>query len=154
MRPAWPEGERVFGCEFCWLDPIALWAVQRKVEPLGVLEVELRRQPVGRQWRRRRQRRGTERRFVGDGQFADGAGALAVVEQNRGACARRTRHIDENIDPAARRDHQRAVAGLERLGRLAVEGHDANLDPVQFDRDNRPLAGVDEAKPEPFVDSG
>ena len=76
------------------------------------------------------------------------------MEQNGVIGARRARDVDENVDPAPRRDYQRTVAGLERLGRLPVEGHDANLDPLQFEGNNRALAGIDEAKPQPFVDSG
>ena len=66
----------------------------------------------------------------------------------------RRRHIDEGIDPAAGRQHQRAVAGLERLGGLAVDGHDPDLEPLQFDCNNSALAAIDEAEPDPFIGSG
>ena len=68
--------------------------------------------------------------------------------------AGRCRDIDKGIDPAARRQHQRAVAGREWLGRLAVDGHDPDLDALQFHCNNSALAAADEAKSDPFVGSG
>ena len=43
------------------------------------------------------------------------------------------RRVDEGVDPASRRKHQRAVARGERFGRLAVEGHDADILSLYFD---------------------
>ena len=40
----------------------------------------------------------------------------------------RRRHIDKDVDPAARGQHERAVAGLERFRRLAVEGHHPDVE--------------------------
>ena len=58
------------------------------------------------------------------------------------------------VVPAAGRQYQRAVAGLERLGWLAVDGHHADLEPLQFDSNNRALAATDDAEPNPFVGPG
>ena len=76
------------------------------------------------------------------------------MEQDRTRGARRRGHIDEDVGPAAGRQHQRAVAGRERLGRLAVEGHDPDVETLHFDRNDRALAAIDEAEPEPFVGPG
>mgnify|MGYP003693544645 CR=1 FL=1 len=100
---------------------------EREIDPGGVLEVEPLGQAVGGQRRGWRQRARADRRLAGDDDLADRAGFLAVVQQDRSGGACRRRHVDEGIDPAARRQHQRAVAGLERLGRLAVDGHHTDL---------------------------
>ena len=34
---------------------------------------------------------------------------------------------------------------------MAVDGHDPDLQPLQFDRNNRPLAAIDEAEPQSFI---
>ena len=126
------EGGRGGGVEAGWRHPVARWSAEGQIDPGGVLEVEPFGEAVGGQRRGRWQRGGADRRFAGDSEFADRAGFLAVVQQDRNYGARRRRHIDEGIDPAAGRQHQRAIAGLERLGRLAVDGHDADLEPLQF----------------------
>ncbi len=77
---------------------------------------------------------GAERRLARDDELADRAGLLAVVQEDRTGRARRPRDIDKDVGAAARRQHQRAVAGRERLGRLAVDGHHADLEFFQFDR--------------------
>ena len=43
-----------------------------------------------------------------------------------------------------------AVAGQERLGRLAVDGHHPDVVLFDFDRNDSALAAIDKAKPEPF----
>ena len=45
----------------------------------------------------------------------------------------------------------RAVARGERLGRLAVEGHDPDLVALHFHRNDSPLAAIDEAKSKAFM---
>ncbi len=54
--------------------------------------------------------------------------------------------VDEGVDPGSRRQHERAVARGERLGRLAVEGHDADVVSFYFQRNNIALAAIDKAK--------
>ena len=126
-------------------------AAEGHLEALGVLEIELRRQAVGRQRRRRRKRGGPDRRPPGDDQPTDRAGLLAVVQENGRNWSRPRRRLDEGVDPTSRRQHQGPVAGLERLGRLTVEGHGPHLDIFDFDSKNRSLGAVDNAKPEAFI---
>ena len=47
-----------------------------------------------------------------------------------------------------------AVAGQERLGRLAVQGHDPDVMVFDFYCNNIALKAIDEAKPEPFIGAG
>ena len=70
-------------------------------------------------------------------QSADRAGLLAIMQQDGGGGARGGCHIDEGVDPGSRSEHQRAVARRERLGRLAVEGHNPNIVILNFDCNNR-----------------
>ena len=64
---------------------------------------------------------------------------------------RRRRCVDEGVGAGSRRQHQRAVAGRERLGRLAVERHDPDIVVLDFDSNNIALAAIDEAKSQPFI---
>ena len=89
--------------------------------------------------------------LAGDADSSDRAGFLAIVQKDWRFGTRRCGQIDKGVDPAAGRQHQRAVAGLERLGWLAVDGHHADRDPLQFDSNNRALAAADDAQPDPFV---
>ena len=133
--------------------PVSLRPAKRQIDTQRILEIKLRRQPIGRQRRRGRQRGRADRRIAGDHQSADRAGFLAIVQQNGRGGACRRRHIDEDVGPAARRQQQRAVAGDKGLGRLAVDGHDPDLKALQFDRNNSPLAAIDEAEPQPLVEA-
>ena len=68
------------------------------------------------------------RRLIGDHQSADRAGLFAVVQQDRCRGARPSGRVDESIDATTRRNDQRPIAGLERLGGLAVNRHYANFE--------------------------
>ena len=77
------EGGRGGGVEVGWCHPVARRPAERQIDPGGVLEVEPLGQAVGGQRRGRRQRGGADRRLAGDDEFADRAGFLAVVQEDR-----------------------------------------------------------------------
>ncbi|MBA7713596.1 hypothetical protein ES703_122600 [subsurface metagenome] len=131
-----------------------LRAAQGQVNTQRVLQIKLRRQPVRRQRRGRRQRRRARGRIARHDDETERARLLAFVQQYLEVRARRRRHVDEGVEPAARRQHQRAVAGEKRLGRLAVDRHDCHVGALQLQCDHGAPAAVDEAKPQAFVGSG
>ena len=80
--------------------------------------------------------------------LAELARLLAVMQQECGAM---WPSIHKGVGASAGGEHQRAVAGRERLGRLSVQGHHLDLVTFQFDRQNRTLRAIDKAQPQPLI---
>ncbi len=99
-------------------------------------------------------RRVAERRLARGDQPGDRAGLLAVVQQDGRGRARRRGRVDEGVDPGSRRQHQRAIARQERLGRLAVEGHDPDIMTFYFHSNDIALKAIDKAKSQAFMGAG
>ena len=76
-----------------------------------------------------------------------------MQQDRRGRAGRRCR-VDEGVGPGSRRQHQCTGACQERLGRLAVEGHDANVVTLYFYGNDIALAGIDEAESQPLMGVG
>jgi len=94
---------------------IRRWARRERIDPRGASEVSCAAGRSERVSDEARAGRG-ERRFGSRPSLpSDGALWPIGAESGRSCCA--TPRIDENIDPAARRDHHCAVPGLERRGR-------------------------------------
>jgi hypothetical protein len=62
--------------------PIGLRSAKRQINPQGVLELEPVGQAIGWQWRRGWQGSVTERWLPGSNQPGDGAGFLAIMQQD------------------------------------------------------------------------
>ena len=60
-------------------------------------------------------------------------------------------YVNECIDPAARREQHGPVPRRKWLGRLTVNGHDANIMPLDFQRHYSALAAANEPKTQPFT---
>ena len=127
--------------------PVALRSAERQLEALGAPEIELGRQAIGRQRRRGGQDGVPHGRLAGDDHACDRPGLLAVVQEDKRGGTGRRACVDEGVGPASRRQHDRAVPRRERLGGLAIQGHDPHLVPVHFDRNDSPLAAIDEPEP-------
>ena len=135
------------------VDPAAWPGRRAQIEPQGAFEVESA--PAGR-WR-------------AAAAPAAAARAAAAIRLRPRACRSggppcrhaagsatpcRGAGIDKGVGAAAGRQHQGAVAGRERFGRLAVERHDADFVVFNFDCHNSALAAIDEAKPQAFIGAG
>ena len=123
-----------------------------QLDPQGALEVELGRQAVGRQRRRGRQGCVPQRRLIGADQPGDRRGppcrhAAGWRRPSPAASCASTKASAL----AARRQHERAVARRERFGGLPVERHDPDLVSLHFQRNDSPLAAIDEAESEPLI---
>src|ERR1700681_2122697 len=82
-------------------------------------------------------------------------GPPAAVRPGAGAHsrrpARRWGRVDERIGPGSRSEDERAAARQEGFGRLAVEGHDADVLPLYFNSNDIALEPIDEAKSQAFI---
>ena len=71
----------------------------------------------------------------------------ALAGPRAGACG----GVDKDVGAPARRQRQSTVAGQERFGREAVQGHHADLNAFYFECNQSALAAIDKAKSQPLI---